>query len=103
MPKVAVIAKITAVPGKRDDLIAAMSELLPAVEEEPGTLMYAIHADKGNADAVWFYEVYTDDDALAAHGKSAAMKAVGGKLAGLVGAAPELFMLDIVGGKSVPA
>jgi quinol monooxygenase YgiN len=100
--KVAVIAKLTAAPGKRDELVAAFESMLEAVEQEPGTLMYALNTDKANADVIWFYEVYTDDAALAAHSGSDAMKAVGGKLGGLIGGAPELFVLELAGGKNLP-
>ncbi|MHB8464661.1 MAG: putative quinol monooxygenase [Acidimicrobiales bacterium] len=102
MPKVAAIAKITAAPGKRDELVAALRELVTATNDEPGTLVYALHTEKANADAVWFYELYTDDDALAAHSGSPAMKEVGGKLRGLVGGPPEMFVLELAAGKGLP-
>lgn len=102
MAKVAVIAKLTAAPGKREELVAAFASMLDAVEQESGTLVYALNTDKGNADLVWFYELYEDDAALAAHSGSDAMKAVGGKLGGLLGGAPELFMLSLEGGKGLP-
>jgi quinol monooxygenase YgiN len=101
MSKVAVVAKITAAPGKRDELVTALAELVKATEDEPGTLIYALNTDKGNDDVVWFYELYTDDAALAAHSGSEAMKAVGRKLGGLVGGAPEITTLDVVGGKGI--
>lgn len=102
MPKVAVIAKITALPGKRDELVAVLAELITATNDESGTLLYAMNTEKANADAVWFYELYTDDDALGSHSTSDAMKAVGKKLAGVVGGPPELYVLDPVGGKGLP-
>ena len=61
MPKRAVIAKITALPGKRDEMAAAMSDMIKAVQDEPGTLQYALNFDSGNADVIWFYEVYADE------------------------------------------
>src|SRR5580765_6924220 len=93
MSKVAVLAKLKAQPGKRDELVAAMSPMLDAVKDEPGTEVYALHTDNGDADVIWFYELYVDSDALAAHSGSEAMKAAGGRLAGLVAGRPELFML----------
>ena len=93
MAKVGMIAKLTAADGKREELIAAFDEYFPAVEGEPGTEVYILHEDVGDANVVWFYEVYTDEAALAAHGGSDAMKELGPKLGGLLAGRPELSML----------
>src|SRR5687768_11979404 len=102
MPKIAMLAKLTAAEGKRDELVTVMSELVKAVEDEPGTLAYALHTDDADANVVWFYELYENEDALKAHGGSEAMRAVGGKLAGLVGGRPELIRVTPVAGKGLP-
>jgi quinol monooxygenase YgiN len=101
MSKVSVVAKITAQPGKRDDVVAALGGLLAAAAEEPGTLLYLANTDGSNPDVVWFYEVYESQDALKAHQGSEAMKAAGGALGGLLAAAPELFFGEPVGGKGL--
>ena len=54
----AILAKITALPGKRDELVAALQAMLDHVENETGTLVYILHTDTGNDDVVWFYERY---------------------------------------------
>ena len=74
-PTVAAVAKLTAQPGKRDELVAAFKPLLDAVGEEEGTLLYVLHVSHHDDDTIWFYEQYTDNDALAAHSTSPAMKA----------------------------
>src|SRR5688500_8736714 len=102
MSKVAAIAKLTAAPGKRDELLNAFKPLLDAVHDEPGTLIYALHASAADETTVYFYELYEDDEALKAHSGSAAMKAIGGSLAGLVAAAPEITKLDIAMAKGLP-
>lgn len=102
MAKVAVIAKITALPGKRDEVVAVLNDVVTAVHEEPGTLLYAMNLDKSEADVIWFYEIYSDDAALAAHGGSEAMKLAGGKLRDKAAGRPELHLMDLVGGKSLP-
>lgn len=99
MSKVSVIAKITAQEGKRDELVAAFTEYFPKVEGEDGTLVYAVSTDNGDPDVVWVYELYTDEDALGAHGGSDAFKAFGGELAGLLAAAPELHFCTPVRAK----
>jgi len=102
MAKVAVIAKITALPGKRDEVVAVLNDVVAAVDDEPGTLLYAMNVDKAEADVIWFYEVYADDAALAAHSGSEAMKAAGGKLRDKAAGRPELHLVELVGGKGLP-
>ena len=57
MPKTAMIAKLTAAEGKREELIAVLEKIFPHVENEPGTEAYILHEDAGDANVVWFYEV----------------------------------------------
>ncbi len=90
MSKVSVIAKIPCQEGKRDDVVAAFGEYFPQVEGEEGTLVYSISADSGDETTLWVYELYTDADALQAHGGSEAFKAFGGQIGGLLAGAPEL-------------
>jgi quinol monooxygenase YgiN len=103
MPKVAVIAKITALPGLRDEVASVLSEVAAATESEAGTLLYFMNLDKADADVIWFYEVYADDAALAAHSGSDVMKAAGGKLRDKAAGRPELHLVELVGGKGLPA
>lgn len=94
MSKVAVIAKITAAPGKREEVAAALANMFPQVETEEGTEVYVLHDDAANADVLWMYELYRDGDALQAHSSSPAMLELFGVLGGdLMGAPPELSML----------
>ena len=101
MSQIAVIARIPAVPGKRAKLVKALQQALDNVAGEPGTLQYILHEDVKDADAVWFYELYTDQAALDAHSTSDGMKALGPALAGLVAGRPELTIVKPVGGKGL--
>jgi quinol monooxygenase YgiN len=101
--QVSLVAKLTAKEGKRDELVKVLQELSGVVESEPGTLIYAINISTTAPDEVWFYELYTDNDALAAHGGSAAMKEAGAGMAPLLTGRPELYFLEPVGGKGLPA
>jgi len=103
MSKVAVIAKITALPGMRQEVVSVLSEVVAATRDEPGTLLYALNVDKAEEDVIWFYELYTDEAALAAHGGSEAMKAAGGKLRDKAAGRPELHLLELVEGTGLPA
>jgi len=102
MSKVAVIAKITTVSGERDAVVEVLRDVVAAVSTEPGTLVYAMNTDRANPDVIWFYELYTDADALAAHSTGEAMKVAGPRLGGKMAGRPELFTLDMVEAKGLP-
>lgn len=86
--KTSSFVKLTAQPGRRDELLAALQKMLPTVAEEDGTEVYSFHLDRGDENAIWIFELYTDDDALAAHSSSDAMKVLFEDLGGLLGEAP---------------
>lgn len=101
MPKVAAIAKLTAVEGQRDALVKVMEQLVDATEDESGTEIYVLNLDNKDADVIWFYELYSDQDALSSHSKSPTMQTVIGQLGGLVAGAPELNIVTPYRGKGV--
>ncbi len=103
MAKVSVIAKITALPGMRDEVVSVLSDVVKATEGEAGTELYAMNVDSADANVIWFYEIYADQAALAAHGGSEAMKAAGGKLRDKAAGRPELHVCELVTGKNVPS
>jgi quinol monooxygenase YgiN len=71
MTQIAVFAKLVAQPGRREELLNALEPFIrSAVEDEPGTEVYAVHLDPENGDALWFYEIFTDKEALEAHGRN---------------------------------
>ncbi|KAA0234447.1 MAG: hypothetical protein JJLCMIEE_02645 [Acidimicrobiales bacterium] len=94
MSKTAVIAKIVAAPGRRDEAVSVLEKLFSAVSEEPGTEQYILHTDTRDEDTIWMYELYTDDEALAVHSSSETMAIVFGEIGPLLGAAPELIVLE---------
>jgi quinol monooxygenase YgiN len=81
--------------------VQTLDRLLEAVAGEEGTEVYALHLDAGDADVVWFYELYSDMGALTTHGGSEAMKAIGPDLGALLAGAPELSFLTPVRAKGL--
>lgn len=65
-----VIGKIIAIPGRRDELAAA---LLEGTREMPGCLSYGVALDRSNQDALWVTEAWTDQES---HQASLALPAV---------------------------
>jgi quinol monooxygenase YgiN len=99
--KVAAIAKLTAQPGKRDELAKGLQVMLDHVQSEAGTLLYILHADNAEADTLWFYELYTEQSALDEHSASDAMKSLGPVIGSLLAGRPELHLVTPVGGKGL--
>ena len=96
---ISVIAKITAQPGKRADVVAGMATMLTHAASEPGTVVYTLLEDQADDDAIWVYEEYTDKAALDAHSSSDAMKALGGSIGPFLAGRPEIRVCNIAGGK----
>jgi quinol monooxygenase YgiN len=101
MSKPAAVAKLTATPGKREELITVLGELVDATAAEPGTEVYVLLRDTGDDDSVWFFELYSDKAALDAHSTSEAMKAIFPKLAGLVAGMPDIRAVEPVRAKGL--
>ncbi len=99
MSIIAVVAKITAQPGKRADVVAGMASMLAHVETEAGTLVYNLLEDQADADVMWVYEEYADQASLDAHSSSDAMKALGGSIGPFLAGRPELTFTQVAGGK----
>ena len=98
---VAVLARIPAQPGRRDELVEKLQQAIDNAQSEDGTKLYILHTDEKDPDAVLFYELYTDHDAMVAHGTSDAFKALGASLRDVAGGRPELTMLKPVSGKGL--
>lgn len=101
MSKIALIAKLTAADGKADELEAAIANVVQAAEEEPGLEVYAAHKVGDQPGIFYFYELYSDGDALGVHGKGDRMRAAMGAFAGLLAGRPEVTMMSPVGAKGL--
>ena len=92
MSKISVLAKLVAIEGKREELAEALNVLIDNAGTEPGTLHYTLHADNGDTNVLWMYEIYENSDALAAHSGSSVMKSSVPGMMGLLAGRPELIM-----------
>jgi quinol monooxygenase YgiN len=90
---VVVVATITPKPGEEDAVRGALVASIPAVHQEPGCELYALHEGKGQFVMV---ERWESAEALAVHGKADALTALGAALAGRVAAAPDVRRLTAV-------
>jgi autoinducer 2-degrading protein len=101
MAQVSFLAKLRVKEGKGDELIAAFEPIFEQVGQEPGTLLYAMNRSKDDPDVFWFSELYTDADALAAHGGSEAMAKARPTFAPLI-ADSELIIGEPILAKALP-
>ena len=101
MSKVVAIVKMPAAPGKGKELAAAMDFALENVKAESGTRYYIIHAEAGNDDVLWMYEMYDSQADMDAHMSSEWFKQLGPKAGGLFGGAPEFHVMTPLGGKGL--
>ena len=76
---VVVVATLIAKPESVDAVRNACQQAIPAVHEEPGCELYALH-ESGNTFV--FVEQWADADALTTHGKAPALTTLGGALDG---------------------
>ena len=81
-----------------NDSTAEFSEAETAKAEE-GTLIYIFHHDAADANVVWFFETFANQDAFNAHMSTDAFKAFSASLAPFVDGAPEFHILTPIGGK----
>ena len=101
MSKRSIIAKLTCDPGNIDDFEAALVGVVAAAEEETGLEIYSVHKDNDEAGTYWFFELYTDDDAVAAHGKGDAMRIAMAATGAFLAAPPEIYRLTPVAAKGL--
>ena len=94
------MAKLVAHEGKGDELIAAFEDIFTQVDKEEGTEIYVLNRSSKEPEVFWFYELYTDRDALTAHGSSEAMAAAMTTLGPLM-ASSELIFGEPVRAKGV--
>ena len=92
----AVIAKLNVTEGKEAEFEPVMLELAAQVRaNEPGNELYTLVKDEDGS--YYVMELYADQEAMDAHGQSEHFTAAGPKFGGLMGGAPEIKRLTVVG------
>jgi quinol monooxygenase YgiN len=89
--RVAVVAKLRALPGRGQELTAALLPLFDGLEQLPGTPVFCIHEATDDPDSVVFYELHRDEAAFE-DADAAAAALLGDRLDGLLAQPPEITM-----------
>jgi quinol monooxygenase YgiN len=61
-------------PGEEDAVAAILSRFAPQAREEPGVESFVIHRSRTEPSKFFFYEVFKDEAAFAAHQQTAHFK-----------------------------
>ncbi len=94
---IGVLVTIRIKDGANDAFEAVARELMAAVKaNEPGTLVYQFCKSKADATTYTVMEVYADQDALDAHGKTEHFKRLGPQMGPSMAGRPELQYLETV-------
>ena len=93
---VRVVAKITALPGKSDEVLAALCELIEPTRREAGCITYELWQNKSDPTDFTFVEEWESESALDAHATSRHLKDAGAKLQNLVQRPPDVRRYDLV-------
>ena len=100
---VVIFAKLTAQPGKRDELARRLDAIRVEAESEPGTLVFTVHTARDNDDGVLCYEVYRDEAAMAEHREGNALLTLMDVIGDLIAGAPDITYVRPVGAKIDPS
>jgi quinol monooxygenase YgiN len=90
---IAIVAKLKAKPGSEKQMEEALTSMVGKTREEQGCLQYILHKSNQDPTAFVFYEVYQDQAALDAHGKTPHMAEMFGKVGGLLDGRPSVELL----------
>lgn len=94
---IGVIATLKVQPGKGDEFEAVFRDLAAQVRaNEPGNKLYQVFKSRKDADTYIVMEIYADQSALEAHGKSDHFRAAGPKIGPTMGGRPDVQYFDAV-------
>ncbi|MCU0881642.1 MAG: antibiotic biosynthesis monooxygenase [Hyphomonadaceae bacterium] len=86
---IGICAQFVCAEGKAAEFEAMLGEFVTAVKaSEAGTITYQLFADSKRPNHYFMLEIYADQAALDAHGKTDHMAALLGRIGPLLGGAP---------------
>ena len=94
---IGVVATIKIKEGTNEAFEAVAKELMAAVRaNEPGNKVYQFCKSRGDASSYVVMEIYADQAALEAHGKTEHFRTIGAKMGPYMAGRPEVQYLDTV-------
>ena len=92
--RVGLFVRLAAHPGGRPGLLDALHRYADQLGAEAATEVFVIALDPDDADIVWIYEWFTDEEALNRHRASAPFAELVGEIPELLAAPPGLLRID---------
>ncbi|HZC71953.1 MAG TPA: antibiotic biosynthesis monooxygenase [Jatrophihabitans sp.] len=96
----AMFSRLTARPGRRDDLAGYLLRAAGLLETDPDCVHYLV-ATSSEADVVYVYETWTDERAHAVSLERAEIRSLIQAAMPSIAGAPEQTVLAVLGGKGV--
>ena len=94
---IGIIATLKVQEGKEAELESVFATLAPAVRaNEPGNRLYTLYRSRKDKSTFVVMEVYADEDALKAHGKTDHFRAASPKIGAVLAAPPDIHYMDAV-------
>jgi quinol monooxygenase YgiN len=94
---IGVVATLKVQDGKGGEFESVFGELAAQVKaNEPGNKLYQVFKSRADANTYVVMEVYADQAALEAHGKSDHFKAAGPKIGPTLGGRPDIQYFDAI-------
>ncbi|HEY2068775.1 MAG TPA: putative quinol monooxygenase [Rhizomicrobium sp.] len=94
---IGVVATLKVQDGKGEEFEAVFGELAAQVKaNEPGNKLYQVFKSRADANTYVVMEVYADQAALEAHGKSDHFRAAGPKIGPTLGGRPDIQYFDAI-------
>jgi quinol monooxygenase YgiN len=94
---IGVVATLKVQEGKEAEFESVFGELAKAVRaNEPGNTLYSVFRSRKEPNTFVVMEVYENEDALKAHGKSDHFRAAGPKIGPTLAGAPDIHYMDAV-------
>lgn len=88
--QVVIFTRLTAKPGRRDELLAVLDELAVSTRAEPGNEEFLTHGSRDEPNVVLGYERFVDEAAVEAHRATDAVRIAREKLDDLLAEPPEI-------------
>ena len=97
----ALINKLHAKSGKRDEVIQLLLESGKPFDNNPSCILYLVYKDAKDSNTIWVEDVWTNKDDHTTAMEQAEMKPFIEKTMPLLEGMPEQFEINFIGGKGV--